>query len=633
MRVGATPNRPRNSKLKSFAAPTGGWVANRNLATPNIQGEAPGAEVLENFFPTASGAILRRGSSLYATLGSIDADVTATFSYKNGADERLFASTATDIYDITTITAAENSILVDESGDAIVDEFGDTIGELSTDSLDVLSGLTGGDWVVVQFATSGGVFLFGVNGVDDAFLFDGTRFYPIDANDVYTLDYDGGTGGFELGETITGGTSGATAIVAAIDGDEASGTLVVHTITGGPFTDNEALTGGVIGVAVADGVEALAYGDIAGVATSSLSYLWVYQSRVFFVEKNSLDAWYLAVDSVGGTATKFPLGGVFTLGGSLVYGASWSLGEGASGGLSAQCAFVSSEGEVAVYQGNDPSDAATWSLVGVYRIGKPLGNLAHIRAGGDIVIATDIGFVPLSQAIQRDYAALSPSAVSFPIEDAWREATELRSGSAWTCQVWPSKQMVVVALPAINEQRPEWFVANTRTGKWGNFTGWHSHCMEVFQGRLFYGSNDGKVIEAMVTGQDEGSPFVGTYVPLFDDLRTPGSLKIAQMARTVLRSPVSLNEQVSMMTDFEVNLPPAPDAPQIDVSSVWGGAVWGESVWGTAASPITHQNWHSVGGEGYALAPGVQVTSGEITPLDAEIVRTDITYETADIVS
>lgn len=553
MRQPATPNRPRTSRLKSFAAPTAGWIANRNLAIPNIQGQGPGAEVLDNFFPTASGAILRRGSERYATLGDGTLPVTTIFSYKNGSQEELFAGTQNAIYDITTISSAFNYILSDEDDNWLVTDTGDTFGENSTEGKEVASGQTGGDWVVVQFATSGGVFLRGVNGEDTPIVYDGS----------------------------TWGTTPA----------------------------------------------------ITGAVPEDLNYVWVYKSRLFFVEKNSLNAWYLPVDSIGGAATKFPLGGVFTLGGRLLFGASWSLGEGASGGLSAQCVFVSSEGEVAVYQGSDPGSPSDWSLVGVYRIGKPLGKQAHIRAGGDLVIATDIGFVPLSQAIQRDYAALSPSAVSFPIEDAWREAVELRSGTEWHCEVWPEKQMVVVALPTINEQPATWFVANTRTGAWGRFTTWDANCMEVFKGRLFFGSQDGRIVEANVTGQDEGNPFTGAYVPLFDDLRTPGSMKIAEMCRAVLRSGVKLNELVSIQTDFEVDLPSAPDATQIDATGTWGSAIWGEAVWGQAAATSTHQDWHSVGGYGYAFAPSVQVTSGNLVPLDAEIIRTDITYATGDIVT
>ena len=46
---------------------------------------------------------------------------------------------------------------------------------------------------------------------------------------------------------------------------------------------------------------------ITGVATSSLSFVWAYANRLFFVEKGTTRAWYLAVDSIAGAAQKFDL--------------------------------------------------------------------------------------------------------------------------------------------------------------------------------------------------------------------------------------------------------------------------------------------------------------------------------------
>jgi len=60
------PARGRKAQEIAFPAPTGGWITNRNLAMPNGQNMPQGAEVLENYFPTASGAVLRRGSRTYA---------------------------------------------------------------------------------------------------------------------------------------------------------------------------------------------------------------------------------------------------------------------------------------------------------------------------------------------------------------------------------------------------------------------------------------------------------------------------------------------------------------------------------------------------------------------------------------
>ena len=83
-----------------------------------------------------------------------------------------------------------------------------------------------------------------------------SRYYPLNyrnvAGGVSYLPYNTGTAIFNVGETVTGGTSGATAIVAGVFGTAVNGVLVLDTssITG-TFQDAETLTGdgGVPGAA------------------------------------------------------------------------------------------------------------------------------------------------------------------------------------------------------------------------------------------------------------------------------------------------------------------------------------------------------------------------------------------------
>jgi hypothetical protein len=295
--------------------------------------------------------------------------------------------------------------------------------------------------------------------------------------------------------------------------------------------------------------------------------------------------------------------------------------------------FVSTEGEVAVYQGTDPSSSTTWSLVGVYRIGRPLGPKAWIRAGGDIVIATDIGFVPLSQAMQRDYSALSPSAVSYAIETEWNNTVAERAGTYWNCEVWPTSQMVIVAPPTTAGTLPEMYVTNARTGAWAKFTGWDATCLTVWDTRFFYGTSAGTVVEGNVTGTDQGIPYTASYIPLFDDLKSPGALKITKMARAVFRAGIPISEKVTMNADFDTSIPVVPDSTPVGTVSAWGSGKWGQSVWGAETSLTVQQKWQSVGLSGYALAPCVQITSGDVVPLDTQIVRVDVTYDVADVVT
>ena len=376
-----------------FPAPTKGWVQSGNIATAGRDQ----AEVMDNFFPTAQGARLRGGSSEYADIG---AAIARLMVYSSSSDE-LFAATASGIYDCDRI-----------AGGGV--NFAD------------VADLTSGDWSAAQMATAGGSFLVMANGADPVHYYDGSTFYPVNAAAVNNVGYDALTAAFSVGETVTGGTSGATAVILSIVQTSATaGTLRVGAITSGPFQDNEALTS-ASGAATANGASAAGSSvAITGVTTSSLTQVWLHKARLFFVEKDSLSAWYLPAAQIGGAASELDLGAIFKKGGTLTFGASWSLDSGA--GLDDVCVFVTSNGEIAVYEGDDPSSAADWRLAGVYEISRPLNKHAFFKAGGDLAILTEDGIIPVSEALRKDRAALQAVAISYPIEDAWTLAVANRT--------------------------------------------------------------------------------------------------------------------------------------------------------------------------------------------------------------
>ena len=110
--------------------------------------------------------------------------------------------------------------------------------------------------MVVQFSTSGGTFLVGVNGADPMIIYDGSFWYPVRGSDTYTIAYDGGTGAFTVGQVVTGLTSGSTGTITAKTGTVAVGTLTLSGVTG-TFQDNETLDDPVTGVALANGTRKL----------------------------------------------------------------------------------------------------------------------------------------------------------------------------------------------------------------------------------------------------------------------------------------------------------------------------------------------------------------------------------------
>lgn len=696
MRTPRAKTKPRKTTLASFPVPTAGLISNRNLALPTGQAVPPGAAILENWFPTPSTIRLRRGLQRRATLPD-GLPVRSLFTYVLGEQQQLFAATDTGIWNVTTVAEPYPHIISPGEGLGLGTDDGEFIGWGSVDGLDVLTGTTNGDWITLQFSTTGGTYVIGVNGVDTGFIYDGTDFWPYvdggvsqmavtisgafeDGEDLtgpakerYALT--GVVGTFQVGETVTGGTSTETATVLSVGTDE----ILVGSASG-PFTDGETITGGtsaatgdidgapvdetptatvtratsgflylidmsgvfaagdaivgdVSGSGTIDDLPILIAPGVEGIASNRLSYVWAYKQRVWFIEKNSLNAWYLPVDQVGGEADAFPMGGVFNRGGSLLFGQNWSLDSGGEGGLSEQNVFVTTEGEVAAYQGLSPDDAQTWGKVGVYRIGKPLGKKAFIRAGGDLVIATSIGFIPLGQAIQRDYAALGTIAISNPIADEWRTAVTERGLNDWQCELWGEGSMVLVAPPTPGDMSPVVFVTNSDSAAWATFTGWHPISMEVFRGNLILGSTGGRVQNAWVGGADEGIPYTGTAMPLFNDLGAPGQRKFAEFARAVLRSAFPVIEKITARFDWSMSRPAVPNGANPPVQSVWDLGEWDSAVWNETILTTIQEQWRSIGGTGYAASVMLQVTSGATIPADVELVRLDYSYSQGDIVT
>ena len=601
-------------------------------------GQEQGAAILDNFFPSSTTVTLRRGKELYATLGFGDKPVTSMFTYVNGNNRKMFASTGDTVYNITEIEVPYNWQIVDSDGNTIVDDYGNYFGSLSTVGLEAYKNTNGGEWSVVQFATTGGVYLVGVNGASTGFVYDGADFWPYQDGGVWKLQFNTMTSAFKVGEVVTGGTSGKSGTIYKIKMEGANiGHLYLTGTNANGFTAGENLTGDKGGAAKVTAASTNVVPGVKfdrGLTTADMSYVWVYKNRLWFVQKDSQNVWYMDnVDSIGGKPDIYTLGGIYSLGGSVLWGAPWALSSGAQGGLSDQVVITSSEGEVAVFQGTHPKDGG-WVHVGAYRIGKPMGKRAHFRGGGDIAVITSVGLIPLSKAISLDVTALTPAAVSYNIQDAWRQATMERGMEGWEAQLWPERKMAVISPPsATGRYDPILFVANTETGAWCRFTNWDARAMCVFNGQLYFGGAEGKVYKAYVSGKDDDTVYTGVYMPLYEDLDSPANIKVPKLGRAVVRGRAKINYSLNFMSDYNLKIPPAPSAVAVENSNIWGGGTWGKSVWGNPVPTTITDDWKSLAGMGYSCSLAFQMTSGAVLAIDAEIIRLEMSFTMGEIVS
>lgn len=551
--------RRQSSKTATIPAPTKGWNAKDSYA--NMGAEY--AVKLENWWVTPTNIELRPGYVDWAT--GLPGYVSTLIPY-NATTSKLFAVSGGGFYDVT-------------SGGAV--------------GAAVVSGLASDKFEYAQTSTTAGVFLYAVNGTDSARLYDGTKWVIV----------DDGTG--KVLSTITHATTTATAttatahnlvtgqqiVVAGAAPAEYNGTFTV-TVTGAntftyvmssaPATD--ATVTGTYTVSI----------KISGVTTSKLAHVNIFKTRLFFIEKDSLNAWYLPAVSIGGTASKIDLGSVFKRGGSLVSMATWSLDGG--NGIDDYAVWITSQGEVAVYQGSDPASPSTWALVGVFQLGTPMGRKCFLKLGGDLAILSKDGLSPLSKSLVSTRLH-NKAALTDAIQSAVSSVTTSYSAnSGWQMILYPPENALILNVPVSSDAQQQ-FVMNTISGAWCKFTGWAANCWELFGDVLYFGGNT-KVCRAWYGTTDNGAAIRADALQAFSYYGKPTQLKRFLEARPILSSDGSPSIWCGVNLDFDLvgNNQPVTLTPY--TSGEWDSGKWDSALWG--GSFEMRSTWQFVSGVGYA---------------------------------
>lgn len=368
--------------------------------------------------------------------------------------------------------------------------------------------------------------------------------------------------------------------------------------------------------------------------TAGLSQVSAYRNRLFFVQHGTMNVWALPVGQLGGAAIQISLAGVFKKGGSVLYCATWSLDSG--DGLDDKFVIVSSEGEVAVYQGSDPSDPNDWSIVGVYDCPPPMGKNGFMRAGGDLILLTEQGAIPVSQAVTKDRGALALSAVSRNIEPDWVSDARTRKSMPWEVVKWPAKGRAIFSVPVTGDDTttPPWcFVVNLQTGAWCKRTGWNTRCLALHGDFAYFGTNDGRIVQMEITGADDGEIYYAKSAFAWDHMGAPGYEKTVASARAQFRLSTTITPQISVSKDYGVEFPTPPNVSSPGSSpGVWDVGLWDVAQWDVGSSPVAYDTrWVSIGDTGFVIAPQLQITLGSEQLPVAEFVVMTVLYESGEI--
>lgn len=563
------------SRTLSVPAPVGGWNARDALAAMKPED----AVILDNFFCTPYDVRVRYGYS--SQLSGVTGTVNTLMSYAPpGAGNKLFAAAGVSVYDATVAGVAGSP---------------------------VVTGLGNDKFQRTNFGTAGGNFLIAVNGVDLPLVYNGTAWgnlFPAAFNTAVTTLSSSGTtytATMTAAHNLKSGMQVTVAGATATAPNNYNGTFTV-TVTGANTFTYTAVASGSTPAGGTITATPTVNAAITGVSPSQLISVLPFKSRLFFIQHNTLSAWYLPTSSIGGAASQLDFSSYCAKGGYLMAMAVWTLDGGY--GMDDYMAFITSQGEVLIYKGTDPASSTTWALVGTYQVGTPIGRRCVAKFGGDALVICKEGLAPLSRSLMSSRVntrEMLTDKVQHVVSDY---TTQFGGNFGWQVLPYPEENMLLMNVPTSSTTSVQ-LAMNTISGAWSQFSGWNATCWEWHQGGIYFGLSGG-VGKAWDTFADNGSAITAEALQSFNFLSTRTALKQVKMVRPTISTDGAPGVLLGVNADFDTSAPTGIPSYTPSTFYKWDAANWDAAAWG--GDPATKRDWQTAFALGYCFAAHMKAT-------------------------
>jgi hypothetical protein len=300
--------------------------------------------------------------------------------------------------------------------------------------------------------------------------------------------------------------------------------------------------------------------------------------------------------------------------------ATWTLDAGQ--GADDYAVFATNMGEVIVYNGTDPTDAATWALKGVWQMGYIFSRRFFYKFAGDILLLTQDGLVPLAAALQSSRLDPRINITDKIYYEISKEADAYSNEYGWQVIYYAKPNMLLINIP--NPAGTEQYCMHTISKAWCNFTGINTKVFELHNDDLYFGGSGfvGKFWDGYA---DDDQPISGTCQQAYTYFDLPGQQKRFTMIRpTFLVDSGAPGVYAGINTDFQTqnNLGQVSFQSVPTTGALWDVATWDNYVW--AGNLIVYRNWQGVSGLGYAAGINLNIVSQGI---NVHWVSTDYVME------
>src|SRR5579859_5951018 len=591
---------PETVQALTLPAPMGG------LNTIDSATDTPTGDCISlvNLVADQLGLRARYGWAEWCTgLNGLEVRTELTFKgpSKNGGADRLFACTPTGIWDVTSSSQTPTQVVtfLDPSGDAgygvgytyvtpagahflvyADEQNGYYLYSQSTTSWQKVVSATQTIWapsatyVAGQYVSNGGaVFLCTTGGVSvgsAATAWANSTAYVIgqyitNNGNVYVCTQNG---------TSSGTTTGPSGIGTAIS----DGTCVWNFA--GPSGTGTGITDGTC-------VWSFNY-SVSGVDPAQFCYVLAWKNRLWFVQRDTAQAWFLGIGSIAGAATQQNFGSQFKQGGFLVGLWNWTLDGGL--GIDNYLVAISGAGDVAIYQGTDPTTVGTFGLKGVWNIGAvPYGRRIATEFGGDLLILSAVGAIPLTRVVNGN-SLFDPSQYETrKIANLFNQYFQLYGGNrGWAVRLNPLDNSVFILVPSApaTTQPTTVLVMSLARRSWSIYPDIPIFSAESFNGTLYFGTNDGRVCThsgyldaVLLSAPGVGNNITWSLLTAFQNLGSPKKKRVHQIRPHILAQTLQPNYTARARFDFDTSALAAVSGTGAASGSVWDSAIWDQAVW------------------------------------------------------
>ncbi|TXH58982.1 MAG: hypothetical protein E6Q97_00805 [Desulfurellales bacterium] len=349
-----------------------------------------------------------------------------------------------------------------------------------------------------------------------------------------------------------------------------------------------------------------------------------HKSRLYFIEKDTDLIWYGDTLASTGALTSFPVGSLLRRGGYPMTISTWSKETGA--GADDLFVITSSEGEILVYAGDDPS--SNWALTQRLAMPIPLGRRARGSLGAESVILTEQGLVPLSSVSSIHDSSSTFTKLSDKISKAFISAVESYGATTqgWEVFAYPRANLLLVNVPVLEGVSSQQFVMNTITGAWTRFTGINASCWCLFNNQPYFGGMDGKVYQWDYGYNDNGAAIAVALRLAYNYCADRERQKRFTLARPLVTAAGDIQFAFSLDVDFNSSLTSDSITVTGSTGSAWDASPWDTSPWDSGN--VYNQDWASVTGLGRCASLKL---GGQYKDIGFDISAFHLSFETGGI--